>query len=172
MKRANQVHYQFTHKRGEEVVARYNATLRRKYSPTSERHLVDGIALTSKKMQMFYPRLIEDVPGSSYYIYIHSQPNQRLPPHQSHLYDVNMKTWPSSFQSGSFQFPNHLTFEYFRESTKNKTSATICDLEKDHECVGLTYLELYPGHNDFRSVGCLPFYKTLKHQLLLQQIRH
>ena len=150
VKRANNFHYQFTNKRSGEVVARFNATLERKYRPTSEHHVYEGIALTSKKMKMFYPHLIDDC-ISPHYVYINLQPNKKLPQHLSHLYDVNMKSWPAHYQVGSYLFPNHLTFEYFLETPNmKKTPTTISCLETNHLCVGITYLEMYPGSSGLR----------------------
>lgn len=149
VRRANNFQYQFTHKKSGEVVARFNATLQRKYSLISERHIYEGISLTSKRMQMFYPHLLEDR-QSSHYIYINLQPNKQLPQHMSHLYDVNTKSWPANYQVGSYLYPNHLTFEYFLETPKMKKPTSISSLDTDHQCVGLSYLEMYPGGGGLR----------------------
>ena len=78
------------------------------------------------------------------------RPNKPLPQHLSHLYDVNMKSWPSNYQVGSYLYPNHMTFEYFRESPNMKKPTTISNLDLNHQCVGLSYLELFPGGGGLR----------------------
>ena len=147
VKRSHNFQYQFTHKKSQEVVGRFNATLERKYS--FESHTFEGIGLTSKKLKMFYPHLIKDQ-GSSYYIHVSMQPNKPLPQHLSHLYDVNIKSWPSNYQVGSYIYPYNLTFEYFRETPKMKKPTTISSLDMNHQCVGLSHLEMYPGGGGLR----------------------
>ncbi len=143
--------YQFTHKKivdlnlpGEEVVARYNAALLRKYRPISERHLYEGISLTSRRLKMFYPNILKD-DNSSYYIYIRTQPNTKLPSHKAYLYDVSTSLWPDRYKTAEYLYPNTMTFEYFLESRGKKKPETICDLDIEHQCVGRSFLELYPG---------------------------
>ena len=157
VKRANNFQYQFTHKKSGEIVARFNATLERKYKATSERHVYEGIALTSKKMKMFYPHIIDDC-ISPHYVYINLQPNKQLPQHLNHLYDVNMKHWPVNYQVGSYLYPNHLTFEVFVETPNMKKPTTISSLDTNHQCVALSYLEMYPGAGGLK----LTQYKFMK----------
>lgn len=145
--------FQFTHKKianpnvpGEEVIARYNCSILRKYSPIQDRPFLHGISLTTRKLKMFYPSIINSEHcGENYYIYINMYPNDKLPPHMKYLYDVSMSSWPSYFQDGAYQFPNHLNMEYFRETPGLEMPSTIGDLENHHTLVGLTFLELYPG---------------------------
>ena len=151
VKRIGDVHHQFTHKKinnlnlpGEEIVARYNASLVRKTRPISERHLYEGITSTSRRLQLFYPHILK-ADNSSFYIYIHTQPNTKLPPHKAYLYDVRTSSWPDDFQIADYLYPNTMTFEYFKETRGKQMPKTICDLDRDHQCVGKSFIELYPG---------------------------
>ena len=152
LKMQNNINFQFSHKKimnpdlpGEEVVARYNCSLTRKFSPAQDKHFIQGVAMTSRKLKMFYPFIIDGNPEATYYIYISMQPNDKLPEDRRYLYDVNMSTWPPQYQNGYYQFPNHMSMEYFLESPGLPKPEGICDLEKHHKHVGSTYLELYPG---------------------------
>ena len=153
VKMMNNVQFQFTHKKiidlnspGEEIISRYNCTLERKYRPVQDRHFLHGVALTSRKLKMFYPFLINtDDSERNLYIYTSMYPNDKLPSHKRYLYDVNMASWPSEFQNGYYQYSNHLTMEYFLETPGLSKPRSIVDLENHHTCVGSSYLELYPG---------------------------
>ena len=152
VKMMKNIQYQFTHKKiidlnlpGYEVVARYNATLSRKFSETDDRHVNHGIALTSRRLQMFFPKILDEFSGGNIFIYIYTHSNYKLPPHKRYLYDINMDSWPDEFQDGVYRYPNHLAMEYFLETPGLKHPQTIWDLENHHKCVGSSYLELYPG---------------------------
>ena len=56
-----------------------------------------------------------------------------------------MANWPDQFQRGDYQFPNTMTMEYFIETPGKMKPTTIGELERDHLCVGRTFLEMYPG---------------------------
>lgn len=153
----NNVNFQFTHKKiidlnlpGEEIVARYNCTLARKYRVQKDNHFMEGITSTSRKLKMFYPFIIDsEDAAANYYIYISTYPNVKLPEHSMHLYDVKMASWPSQFQNADYQFPNHLVMEYFQETPGFPRPESIGTLQKHHKCVGSTFLDLYPGGEFF-----------------------
>ena len=157
VKMMNNVNFQFSHKKifnlnhsGEEIIARYNCTLARKYRPHQDNHFMEGITSTSRKIKFFYPFLIDsEDSATNYYLYISMYPKVKLPEHSMHLYDVDMASWPVQYQSGDYKFPNHLVMEYFLETPGLPKPESICDLEKYHKCVGSTFLELYPGGKYF-----------------------
>ena len=79
----NNLNFQFSHKKlmslnlpGEEIVGRYNCTLTRKYNLShKDNHFTEGITMTSRKLKMFYPHIIDsEDPGANYYIYISMYP--------------------------------------------------------------------------------------------------
>ena len=110
---------------------------------------------------MFYPFLINtDDSERNVYIYTSMYPNDKLPSHMRYLYDVNMASWPSQFQNGTYKYPNHLTMEYFVESPGLPQPRSIGDLENHHTCVGSTFLELYPGGGGMKCTQ----YKFLSNQ--------
>ena len=154
VKMMNNLNFQFSHKKlmnlnlpGEEIIGRYNCTLTRKYNLShKDNHFTEGITMTSRKLKMFYPHIIDsEDPGANYYIYISMYPKVNLPEHSMHLYDVNFASWPSQYQNSDYQYPNHLVFEYFLETPGLSKPDSIFSLEKDHKCVGATHLDLYPG---------------------------
>ena len=98
---------------------------------------------------MFHPDVLKG-DESSYYIYIQTRPNSQLPPHKAYLYDMSTSLWPDCFKTAEYLYPSTMTFEYFLENKGEKIPENISELEMNHQCVGRTFLDLYPGGGGFK----------------------
>ena len=98
-----------------------------------------------KKLSFLFPDLIEQQPGSSYYLHFESTIRDKLPPHLSFYYDMNIDSWPDMYRTPSYVYPLSMRFTHYLMTEGLGFPKTEYELKQNHEKIALTYIDLYPG---------------------------